>query len=58
MFQKCSFSVPSDLSGALLVKVIQTRRCNSRRHAGITKFLRVVIRNCRLILNKKAKRKI
>jgi hypothetical protein len=39
MFQKNSFSVPSDSSGILLVKVIQTRKCNSVKHAKIGKFL-------------------
>ena len=45
MFQKNSFSVPSDSSGVLLVKVIQTRGCSTRKHAKICKFLRVVTRN-------------
>lgn len=58
MFQKLSVSVPSDFSGALLVRVIQTRRCNSRCHAGINKFLRIVIRNCKLMLTKKLKRRM
>lgn len=45
MFQKGSFSIPSDSSGILLVKVIQTRRCSTRKHADIGKFLKVVLRN-------------
>ena len=44
MFQKNSFSIPSDSSGILLVKVIQTRKCNSVKHAKIGKFLKVLIR--------------
>lgn len=44
MFQKNSFSIPSDSSGILLVKVIQTRRCSTRKHADIGKFLRVVLK--------------
>ena len=57
MFQKNSFSIPSDSSGVLLVKVIQTRKCNSLRHAKIGKFLRVVIRNTKTSLNKIKKKK-
>lgn len=44
MFQKTSFSIPSDTSGILLVKIIQTRRCSSLRHAKIGKFLKTVNR--------------
>jgi len=57
MFQKNSFSIPSDSSGILLVKVIQTRKCNSKKHAKIGKFLRVVIRNTKTSLNKVKKKK-
>lgn len=57
MFQKNSFSIPSDSSGILLVKVIQTRRCSTQRHAKICKFLRVVIRNTKVRLNKVKKKK-
>lgn len=57
MFQKNSFSIPSDSSGILLVKVIQTRRCNSLKHAKIGKFLRVVVRNTKTSLNKIKKKK-
>jgi ribosomal protein L14 len=58
MFQKNSFSIPSDSSGILLVKVIQTRRCSTRRHAGIGKFLRVVLRSTKVKLNKRRKRRV
>lgn len=58
MFQKNSFSVPSDSSGILLVKVIQTRKCNSVRHAKIGRFLRVVVRNTKTSLNKVKKKKV
>lgn len=57
MFQKNSFSIPSDSSGILLVKVIQTRKCNSVKHAKIGKFLRVVVRNTKTSLNKIKKKK-
>lgn len=57
MFQKNTFSVPSDSSGILLVKVIQTRKCNSVRHAKIGRFLRVVVRNTKTSLNKIKKKK-
>ena len=50
MFQKNSFSIPSDSSGILLVKVIQTRRCSTRKHADIGKFLRVVLKNTKVKL--------
>jgi ribosomal protein L14 len=53
MFQKCSFSVPSDSSGVWGVKVIQTRRCSSRKHADIGKFLKVVIKSCKIFLKKR-----
>lgn len=57
MFQKNSFSIPSDSSGVFLVKVIQSRRCNSTKHAKIGKFLRVVIKNTKVKLNKFRKKK-
>ena len=57
MFQKNSFSVPSDSSGILLFKVIQTRRCSNTRHAKIGKFLKVVVRNTKTSLNKIKKKK-
>jgi ribosomal protein L14 len=40
-----------------MVKVIQTRKCNSKKHAKINKFLRVVIKNTKTSLNKIKKRK-
>lgn len=58
MFQKGSFSVPSDSSGILLVKVIQTRRCSTRKHADIGKFLRVVLRLTKTKLSKRRKRRV
>jgi ribosomal protein L14 len=57
MFQKNSFSVPSDSSGILLIKIIQTRKCSTRKHAKIGKFLKVVIRNTKTSLNKVKKKK-
>jgi len=57
LFQKNSFSIPSDSSGILLVKVIQTRRCSTTKHAKVGKFLRVVIRNTKPELLKKRKKK-
>ncbi len=58
VFQKGSFSVPSDSSGILLVKVIQTRRCSTRKHADIGKFLRVVLRLTKTKLSKRRKRRV
>lgn len=58
MFQKGSFSIPSDSSGILLVKVIQTRRCSTRKHADIGKFLKVVLKNTKTKLSKRRKRKV
>lgn len=58
MFQKGSFTIPSDSSGVLLVKVIQTRRCSTRKHAGIGKFLRVVLKSTKTKLIKKRKKKV
>lgn len=57
MFQKNSFSIPSDSSGVLLVKVIQTRRCSTTQHAKVGKFLRVVIKNTKPELLKKRKKR-
>jgi ribosomal protein L14 len=57
MFQKHSYSIPSDSSGILLVKVIQTRRCSPRKHAKIGKFLKIVIRNTKPELLRKRKKK-
>ncbi len=58
MFQKESFSIPSDSSGILLVRVIELRRCSSRKLAKVGKFLRVVIRNTKPILMKRRKKKL
>lgn len=58
MFQKGSFAIPSDSSGILLVKVIQTRRCSTRKHADIGKFLKVVLRNTKTKLSKRRRRKV
>jgi len=44
LFQKNSITIPSDSSGILTVKVIQTRRCSSKRHAKIGRFLRIVVK--------------
>ena len=57
MFQKGSFSIPSDSSGVLLVKIIQTRRCTTSKHAGIGKFLRTVLRRTKVKLLKRRKKK-
>ena len=57
MFQKNSFSIPSDSSGILLVKVIQTRRCSTLKHAKVCKFLKVVVKNTKVRLNKVKKKK-
>lgn len=57
MFQKNSFSIPSDSSGIFLVKVIQTRKCSTTRHAKIGRFLRVVVRNTKTSLNRIKKKK-
>ena len=58
MFQKGSFSIPSDSSGVFLVKVIQTRRCSTRKHADVGKFLRVVLRSTKTKLSKRRKRRV
>ena len=57
MFQKNSFSIPSDSSGVLLVKVIEAYRSSIIRHAKIGKFMKVVIKNTKTNLNKFKKRK-
>jgi large subunit ribosomal protein L14 len=57
MFQKESFSIPSDSSGILLVKIIEIRSCSKRRLAVGGKFLRIVIRDTKPILLKKKKKK-
>lgn len=58
MFQKGSFSIPSDSSGIHLVKIMQTRRCSTRKHAQITHFLRVIIRRTKPILRRRRKKKL
>lgn len=58
MFQKESFTIPSDSSGILLVRVIELRKCSSTRLAKIGKFLKVVIRNTKPILLKRRKKKL
>jgi ribosomal protein L14 len=57
LFQKNSFSIPSDSSGILLTKVIQTRRCSTRKHATIGRFLLVVVKKTKTTLNKIRKKK-
>ena len=58
MFQKGSFSIPSDSSGIYLVKVIQSYKAGTRRHATTTKFVKVVVRATRPILIKKRKKRM
>ena len=58
MFQKESFSIPSDSSGILLIKIIEIRRCSLLRLAKIGKFLKVVIRNTKPLLIKRRKKKL
>lgn len=58
MFQKESFTIPSDSSGILLVRVIEIRRCSTTRLAKVGKFLRVVIRNTKPLLLKRRKKKL
>jgi large subunit ribosomal protein L14 len=58
MFQKESFSIPSDSSGILLVRVIEIRRCSTHRLAKVGKFLKVVIRNTKPLLLKRRKKKL
>ena len=57
MFQKNSFSIPSDSSGISKVKVIQTYKCSKVKHAKVGRFLKVVIRNTKTKLNRLRKRK-
>ena len=58
MFQKGSFSIPSDTSGVFLAKVIQTRRCSWRKHAKTGKFLRVVLRKTKPRLIRRRKKRM
>ena len=57
MFQKNSYTIPSDSSGIFLVRVIQARRVSQRKHAKIGRFLRVAIRNTKPELLKRRKKK-
>lgn len=57
MFQKNSQTIPSDSSGILLVKIIQTRRTSTRKHALVGSFLRVVLKSVKPELWKKRKKK-
>ena len=57
MFQKNSYSIPSDSSGIFLVRVIETRKCSTTKHAKIGRFLKVVIRNTKPELLKRRKKK-
>ena len=40
------------------MKVIQTRRCSTRKHADIGKFLKVVLKLTKVKLTKRRKRKV
>lgn len=57
MFQKESFSIPSDSSGILLVRVIEVRNSSKRRLGVGGKFLKIVIKDTKPILLKKKKKK-
>lgn len=57
LFQKNSFSIPSDSSGILLVRVISVRRVSSLRHGKIGSFLKITIRNTKPELIRKKKKK-
>lgn len=57
MFQKNSYSIPSDSSGVLLTKVIQTRRTSKKKHALINFFLRIVIKKIKPELWRRRKKK-
>ncbi len=57
MFQKNTFSIPSDPSGILLVKTIQTRKCSTLKHAKVGRFLKVVVKNTKVSLNRIKKKK-
>lgn len=57
VFQKNSYTIPSDSSGIYLVRVIETRRCSSLRHAKLAKFLKVVIKNTKTELLKRRRKK-
>ena len=57
MFQKNSFSTPSDSSGIFKVRVIQSYKCSKVKHAKVGRFLKVVIRNTKTRLNRLKKKK-
>lgn len=50
-------SIPSDTSYIFLVRIIQTRRCSTYKHAKVCKFVKAVIRNTIPELLKKRKKK-
>ena len=56
MFQKESFTIPSDSSGIYIAKVIQVRRCRQRVHAIENCFVRVVLKYTKVALLKQRKR--
>ena len=58
MLQKGSFLSPSDTSGVYLIKVIQTRRCSTRKHAKTGKFLRIVLKQTKTKLIRKRKQRV
>ena len=58
MFQKNSYTIPTDSSGILLVRIIETRRCSTLRHAQTGRFLKVVIRNTKPELIKRRRKKV
>lgn len=57
MFQKESYSIPSDSSGVLLVRVIETRKTSTLRHAKVSSFLKIVIKNTKPLILKKRRKK-
>ena len=57
MFQKESYSIPSDSSGVLLARVIEARKTSNRRHAKAGRFLKIVIKNTKPAILKKRKKK-
>lgn len=56
MFQKESFTIPSDSSGVYIAKVVQTRKCSKRKHAVENKFLRIVLKYVKVSLLKQRRR--
>jgi len=57
MFQKNSYTIPSDSSGILLVRVIEVRRSSCTKHGKVGRFLKISIRNTKPELIKKKKKK-